>query len=196
MRSGFDGPYPTREAVTRDRIMDACIRGIAAHGLKGLKLKHIIEAAGVSKQTVYNHYRNLDAIVLGAFTREGTRISLACAEEIRRYDALEDKFVKGFLFIYENLPNNPVLNQIVLNHKEFLDFIGISQYPMQQFGRLCFGDVLREHPQLAASFNEVAELWSRSVLSFLLFEGETRKSREELEGFVRRRLVPGLGLSD
>lgn len=195
MKPTFDGPYPTRESITRDKIMDACVRSIAQYGLKGLKLKHIIEAAGISRQTVYNHYRNLDAIVRDAFTREGTRIAEACAEEIRGYTGLEDKFVKGFLFIYENLPKNPVLNQIVLNHKAFLESIGINDFPLEQFGRICYAEVLTEHPQLSGSFSEIAELWSRSVLSFLLFDSDQKKSLEDLEGFVRRRLVPGLGIN-
>jgi len=190
----FNGPYPSREMISRDRIMDACVRGIAEHGLEGLKVKHIIDGAGISRQTLYNHYRNRDDIIRDAFMREGARISQACAAHIAQYPGVEDKFVKGMLFMYQSLPQNPVLNLIVLHHQEFLEAIGFSVTPLDQFGQLCFAQVVQEHPELKEEFREISELWSRAVLSFLLFEGEDKRSPSELEGFVRRRLVPGLGL--
>lgn len=193
----FNGPYPSREEITRDRIMDGCIRALADHGLHGLKMKFIIETAGVSRQTLYNHYRNREEVIRDAFVREGIRISRGCAEAITRYEGIEDKFVYGMLWMYQQLPANPLLNQIVLHHEEFLAIVGLDQaIPLEQFGRLCFGEVLEEHPLLAAEFAEISELWSRAVLSFLLFEGEEKRSLAELEGFIRRRLVPGLGLGD
>lgn len=191
----YEGPYPSREEITRNRIMDGCIRGLQQHGLQGLKIKHIIEAAGVSRQSLYNHFRNRDEIIREAFNREGIRISARCAEEITRYPDIEDKFVYGMLWMYQQLPANPLLNLIVLHHEECMAIVGLGRHiPMESFGRLCFGAVLEEQPQLADQFAEISELWSRAVLSFLLFEGEEKKSLAQLEGFIRRRLVPGLGL--
>ena len=54
--------------------------------------------------------------------------------------------------------------------------------------------IWQEHPGLAPDFEEISELCSRAILSFLLFEGRQKKSIVDLEDYVRRRLVPGLGL--
>ena len=195
MQSEFSGPYPTRESITRERIMDACVRGIAQHGLHNLKVKHIIDSSGISRQTLYNHYRNRNDIIRDAFVREGVRVSEACANEITRYASVEDKFVKGMVFMHGALPRNPIMSQIVLHHREFLDVIGLGTVPLDQFGRLCFAAVIEAHPALEPEFAEISELWSRSVLSFLLFEGEKKRSEQELEDYIRRRLAPGLGLA-
>lgn len=191
----WQGPYPSREEVTRDRIMDACVRAIAGHGLEGLKLKHIIDQSGLSRQTIYNHYGNRNEIIQAAFTREGITVCQACADVIRPYDSAQEQFVKGFMFMFEALPANPVLRQIIDHHYEFLNVVGLDNYPLQQFGSQCFGEVFAASPRLAASAEEISDFWARSLLSTLLFSGSFEYGEGGLEGYVRRRLLPGLGLS-
>jgi hypothetical protein len=69
------------------------------------------------------------------------------------------------------------------------------ELPFDQFGQLVFGDFFRSHPALAAQAEEISEYWSRNALSFLTFRTAER-SREELENYVRRRLIPGLHLAE
>lgn len=183
-----------RELAMRDRIMDGCMQAIAEHGIESLKARHIIEAAGVSRQTVYNHYPSHKAILQATFAREGIRVSLACADAIRAYRSVEDKFVKGMVFMYQQLPRNPVLNLIVQYHHRFLEAIGLEMMPLKEFGRLCFGEVFAAHPKLAQDMEEMSELWARSVLSLFLFDDQANRDPAELEGYIRRRLLPGLGL--
>lgn len=189
----WHGPYPSREEVTRNRIMDACVRAIADFGLEGLKLKHIIELSGLSRQTIYNYYGNRNEIIQAAFAREGLAVCQACAEIIRQYESMEDKFVKGFVFMYEALPANPVLRQIIDHHYEFLSVVGLDNYPLQAFGSQCFGEVFEASPILAASLEEISDYWARSLLSTLLFSGSFG-GEGGLEGYVRRRLLPGLAI--
>jgi len=194
MSFNYSPKYPSQEEITRDRIMDACALGLEQYDLQGLRIKHIIELSGLSKQTVYNHFKNRDEVLLGVFAREGARLSEACANEIRSCEAIDDKFVWGLIFIYEQLPRNPVLAQIISNHHEFLLVLGLQTIPMGRFGRLCFGEVVEEYPALAGEFEEIAEFWGRSVRSLLLFGTELERRRDALEDYVRRRLLPGLHL--
>lgn len=189
------GAFSPREQAMRDRIMDGCMQAIAEYGIESLKARHIIECSGVSRQTVYNHYPSHKAILQDTFAREGIRISLACADAIAQYPDVEDKFVKGMVFMYQQLPQNPVLNLIVQYHHGFLDAIGLAMMPLSEFGHLCFGEVFTENPQLADDIEEISELWARSVLSLLLFEEQERRKPAELEAYIRRRLVPGLLLN-
>jgi AcrR family transcriptional regulator len=50
----------------RDRIIEAALDLIARHGLAGVTMTSIAEAAGVTRQTLYNHFPTLDAIVTTA----------------------------------------------------------------------------------------------------------------------------------
>ena len=109
-------------------------------------------------------------------------------------DRIEDKFVESFLYLLEALPQNPILALMVEPGNEFLSTIRMD-LPFDMFGQVVFGDVFQEHPALGAQAEEISEYWSRNALSFLTFR-TTERSREELEQYVRRRLIPGLRLED
>lgn len=49
-----------------DRIIEATLGLIAERGLGGVSMTAVAEAAGVSRQTVYNHHPNVDNIVTAA----------------------------------------------------------------------------------------------------------------------------------
>jgi AcrR family transcriptional regulator len=48
---------------SRDRIIESALGLIAEHGLGGVTMSAIAEEAGVTRQTLYNHFPHLDAIV-------------------------------------------------------------------------------------------------------------------------------------
>lgn len=195
MRSELDSSYLRPEAITRERILDGCVSALDSFGLEKLRMKHIIESSGLSKQTIYNHYKNQRAVLLDAYTREGERLSRGCAEQIRAFESLEDKFVMGMVYVHDSLPANPLLREIVTNHAGFLSALNLDAIPLEQFGRLCFSDVIQAHPALAVEFSELADYWSRSVLSLLFFRSTDIRGSEQLIGYIRRRLVPGLNLA-
>jgi AcrR family transcriptional regulator len=55
---------PHTGADTRGRIIEAALGLIAEHGMTGVTMKAIAATAGVSRQTLYNHYSDVDAIVV------------------------------------------------------------------------------------------------------------------------------------
>ncbi len=54
----------------RQAIRDAAIHLIAERGMPNVSMSAVAEAAGVSRQTLYNHYSDLEAIVLDAARSE------------------------------------------------------------------------------------------------------------------------------
>lgn len=48
---------------TDDRIIHASFMLITEHGLGGVTMSQVADAAGVARQTLYNHYGNIDSIV-------------------------------------------------------------------------------------------------------------------------------------
>ena len=65
----------------RERIMEAALGLIVERGLGGVTMTAVAEAAGVSRQTVYNHFEGVDAIV-------GATIAAHQADSIRSLEAL------------------------------------------------------------------------------------------------------------
>lgn len=51
------------ERPARERIVEASLGLIAERGLGGVTMTAVAEAAGVSRQTVYNHFEDVDTIV-------------------------------------------------------------------------------------------------------------------------------------
>lgn len=59
------GPAPSAD----DRIIEATLGLIAEHGLGAITMSKIADTAGVARQTLYNHYPDVDRIVVAAVGR-------------------------------------------------------------------------------------------------------------------------------
>ncbi len=58
-RSGRTDAVPS----TDDRIIHASVTLISEYGLGGVTMSQVADAAGVARQTLYNHYADIDTIV-------------------------------------------------------------------------------------------------------------------------------------
>jgi AcrR family transcriptional regulator len=65
---------------TRERIVDAALTLIAEQGLSKVSMTDIARAAGVSRQTLYNHYPDIPSIVAEAATRHN-EVAIANLEQ-------------------------------------------------------------------------------------------------------------------
>lgn len=63
------GPEIDPTATSDDRIIQAALVLISVHGLGGVTMSKVADTAGVSRQTLYNHYPNIDGIVAEAMRR-------------------------------------------------------------------------------------------------------------------------------
>jgi AcrR family transcriptional regulator len=84
----------------RKVIRDAAIRLIADKGMPNVSMSAVAEAAGVSRQTLYNHFPDLEAIVLDAAGSEIGQASGIIGEVISRAPdapAALDSYVRGIL---------------------------------------------------------------------------------------------------
>lgn len=56
----------SEQAGTRDRIIEAALRLMAERGFAGVTMKAVADTAGVARQTLYNHFSDVDSIVAEA----------------------------------------------------------------------------------------------------------------------------------
>ena len=164
------------------------------NGIEKTNIRQIAEESGIARQTVYNYFKNKNALLAAAFQREGIKIGLAAMEHIAQFDSAEEQFIEAFLFAYDNLPKNPILAKVVEPGSTFFHTLGMEQYEYAQYGELVFADVFKKHPYLKAEAESISELWVRGIMSFLTIPGPKKKTREELKTFITLRLLPGLGL--
>jgi TetR/AcrR family transcriptional regulator of autoinduction and epiphytic fitness len=70
-------PLPTRERQrldTRELIFEAARSELRSHGIAGVSVSRIARAAGVSRQTVYDHFATVDDVLVEALRRYRQRV--------------------------------------------------------------------------------------------------------------------------
>jgi AcrR family transcriptional regulator len=83
---------PTLETrSSEDRIIGAALALINEYGLGAVTMSGIAEAAGVARQTLYNHYPNIDSIVATAITRHNSDSIELLESALATADSLEGK---------------------------------------------------------------------------------------------------------
>lgn len=190
----YKGPYPSRQEVTRDRLVDACVLSVAEHGLRNLKMNHIIEHSGLSRPSVYKYYKSKEAVLVDAFTREVIRLSQGLADEMTKHRKLEDKFVYGLMFAYDVIPKNPMVRLIIEDNTEIRKFINADTQDPDVITELGFSAVINEYPKLKKDIYAIYRYWQRSLLPLFLVPGVELETPKTLEKYLRQRIVPGLML--
>lgn len=186
--------YPSYEDVLKARIMDAAIVCMKEKGIDKTRIGDIATVLGISRQTIYNYFANKNELFDAIFSREAIALADRIARHIEKFKKLDDKFTQAFLCAVDEIPRNPVLSHLITSGGQFLQEVGHSRERMQAFGELVLYQVFEEHPQLQRDSQEICEFMSRNIVSFLLMPDPNPRSPKELEGYVRRRLLPGLGI--
>lgn len=186
--------YASPDEITREKLMDAGIACLSKHGLRKTNMRLIAQESGIVRQTVYNYFKSKYELLSAAFQREGIRLGQDASRHIERFQGADTKLVEGFLFIYENFPKNPILAQVLEPGQDFMGTIGLTSVPFALYGELVFHDVFEEHAYLKPDVETISEFWIRNVMSFLTLPGPEKRDREEMERYVRRCLLPGVGL--
>ena len=60
---------PVDAMTTDDRIIHATLMLIGERGLGAMTMSQVAATAGIARQTLYNHYRDIDSIVVAAIER-------------------------------------------------------------------------------------------------------------------------------
>ena len=69
MGNTTSGDHPAGSMSANDRIIHATLTLISEHGLGAVTMSRVADTAGVARQTLYNHYDDIDNIVASAIDR-------------------------------------------------------------------------------------------------------------------------------
>ena len=89
---------PKRER-TRAIILDGIVETIAQNGLEGTTIREIVETAGVSHGTFYNHFKNRDEAIRVAASSVATEIVTTISETIKRLNN-EDEAIVAAIYAF------------------------------------------------------------------------------------------------
>ncbi len=192
-REAWDGDPPHRTAA-RERLLEVAAICVARDGIAGTGIAHVALEAGVSRPTVYRYFKDRDELVRSVLLQAGLRLANEVQEHIRPFADAGEKIVEATLFTLRAIHENVVLRQVwkpAMFDAGVLS--GFTQPASITFTRVALAETIDATGWNEAEAAESMELMLRIMLS-LLAASEPRRTEQELRDFLRRRLVPGLGL--
>ncbi|WP_281182170.1 TetR/AcrR family transcriptional regulator [Aldersonia kunmingensis] len=178
----------------RVRIVEAASRCLAKYGLDRTSLAVIAREAGVSRQTIYKYFPTKDDIVAQALEKEASEASERLMAVASANSNAEDFVVDLCLSAIEEFGRNPAISPVisVLEHADARgrlltpEVIAIARHYLEP--------ILDYRPDRAQYLDEMTETYLRILLSLLTIEGPSSASPDSLRAYLRRVLVPALGL--
>ena len=192
-REAWDGNPPQRTAA-RERLLEVAARCVARDGIAGTGIAHVAIEAGVSRPTVYRYFKDREELIRSVLLQAGLRLANQVQERIRSFAQPSEQVVEATVFSLQAIRDNPVLRQVWQPAMFDANVLhGFTQPPSIAFTRVAFAEVINSSGWGEEEAAEAMELTLRFILS-LLAAPEPSRSEEELRGFLKRRLVPALGL--
>jgi AcrR family transcriptional regulator len=122
-RGGTSDPGPTAE----ERILDAALARFAEYGVGVTTMSAIARDTGISREWLYRHFRNRDAVVIAVTTREVSRLIDGLAEQAELADDLESIITEAFSYAVEFLGEHALLQQVLRNEPDILSSVLLDQ---------------------------------------------------------------------
>ncbi|MGB5372827.1 MAG: helix-turn-helix domain-containing protein [Polyangiales bacterium] len=185
---------PPEPAAARERLLEAAARCIARNGIPATGIAHVALEAGVSRPTVYRYFKDREELIRSVLLQAGLRLANDVQEHIRVYDDPGDKVVEATQFTLRAIRENAVLRE-VWQPAIFDAYLlqGFTQPASIMFTRVALSEIIESTGWDEDEATEAMEFMLRMILS-LLAAPEPVRSEVELRHFLRRRLVPALGL--
>lgn len=192
-REPWDGDRP-EPAAARERLLEVAAGCIARNGIPATGIAHVALEAGVSRPTVYRYFKDREELIRSVLLQAGLRLANEVQEHIQSFANPGDKAVEAALFTMRTIRENAVLRE-VWQPAMFDAYLlqGFTQPASIMFTRLALSEIIETSGWDEEEATEAMELMLRMILS-LLAAPEPVRSEGELRGFLRRRLVPALGL--
>ncbi len=186
---------PPQVAAARRRLLDATARCIARDGLAATSVASVAAEAGVSRPTVYRYFDDRDDLVRGALGEAALRLQAGIDERTSRFDDPGDIVVEVVVHALDTVRADPVLSAIWSSASADGSVVGRFTEPGGvAFARSCLVRAAGPAGWSNRDTDEAAELVLRLALS-LLVSPEPHRSPAALRAFLRRRLLPALGLT-
>jgi AcrR family transcriptional regulator len=143
---------------------------------------------------VYRYFKDREELIRSVLLQAGLRLANEVQEHIRAFADPGEKVVEATLFTLQAIRNNPVLWQVwqpAVFDANVLQ--GFTQPASVTFTRVALAEIIDSTGWDEAEAAEAMEFMLRMILS-LMAAPQPSRSEQELREFLRRRLVPALGL--
>lgn len=178
----------------RERILDAAAALAERSGLQAVSIAAVAAEAGVSRQTVYAHFGGREDLLDAAIAHITSQVFGRVQSQINGTSDESERIVEFVVAIRSEFRSHPVLGALLFPGGDSPLFDDDLFARAKPFAAQLLAPMLTREPSLAARFDDVLEILMRFGLSILLFNSDTVRSDDDLRGFLRRSLIPALGL--
>jgi len=183
-------------ADTRDRLLAgtlACLRDL---GIERTSIAAVSRASGLSRPTIYAHFATLEDLIHDAVENAALELSVRLGRELAGIESPADRLVEFVVAAHREFKTDPVVGLLMeVTVAPGLSHLGQISPAMFQLSRGPVSSVLRDEPEALKRLDEIIETTLRFLLSVLTYSSENTSTDERLRAYLRRALVPSLGLS-
>lgn len=185
------GDRPTGPEDARARLLEAAGHCLQRYGLEKTGISDVASEAGVTRRTVYRYFPDRDALISAALVRGVQDFAARARALLASFESPGEMVVEGLAFAVRELPRDPLLGRVLEDGSTLLTE---TSFPA---ARAVLSPVLQPLSDAAdwspEQADECGELIMRLALS-LIASPRPDRGEEALRVFLRRRLLPSLGL--
>jgi AcrR family transcriptional regulator len=195
-RQNWSGDPPESDEQARQRLIAAALCCAEAKGLGRTTIADIARQAGVTRPTVYTHFEDRHALFQTAFSQAATRMMVNAHRAMRRRGSAGERAVEAVAHFVLELPKDPCL-RLTLTAEGLGEFTSraLLDGGAMPSARAILEPVFESAPELEPHAEEVTEVTVRFALSLLAVPGPRARTPRQLRAFLRRRLLPSIGLA-
>jgi AcrR family transcriptional regulator len=186
------------EPAANERWLDAAESCYTRFGPAKTTVEDVAQAAGVSRATLYRHFKSRDDLLMAVIVREAGRLAAEAEIHLRRFDDVGSWIVEGMLVCLREIPRRPLLgmlftpeavgvaSRVVLTSERLLEIGADILRPMFEPARR--RGLLRESVQIEALMEWVL----RILMSYLTVPSHLARSDAELRHLLRVMMLPAV----
>jgi AcrR family transcriptional regulator len=187
--SGSRSARPAAARTLRDSIVAAVDGLVRSRGWSATTMSDVAEAAGISRQTVYNEFGSRQALVEAYVLREVEALVAAVEEAVRGSHGDAHRAIHVSFGLFLKLASDEPLVQVIVAGAEADELIGLltglgRQVAIDRIGKL----IIEVWPQITVTDAELlAESMARLAISHALLP---TSDPEETAAAVTRMIAP------
>ena len=192
--SSSDGKFPSGvrklpsdlvSAVQRERLLAAMLRAASELGYRETNVQDVIERAGVSRPTFYEHFANKEACFLAAFDATAARLRDRVGAAARKGDNLRDCLRFGLETLLHFTATEPEAARtlIVEARAASIDAVMRRDDLLDHFA-VCIDDRVGEHLPNAPSYSPITAAGIVGGVEALLYSRLNKGETDDLDSLL------------
>jgi AcrR family transcriptional regulator len=183
-------------ADTRERLLAGALQCLRKGGIERTTIAAVSRASGVSRPTIYAHFATLDDLIHDAVQSAAVELSARLSHDLAGIEDPGDRLVEFVVAAHREFKADRVVGLLMdVTVAPGLSHHGTLPAAMFELSRGPMAAALRNDPEALERLDDIIETTMRFLVSVLTYSSENTSTEERLRTYLRRALVPALGLS-